>query len=55
MATYAGKAAAAYTGPYIDYNPVFDSVFVSAAASTVTLAAARVADASGCTSCNSHN
>jgi hypothetical protein len=37
----------------MDSNPVFDSVFVSAASSTVTLDGAKVADATSCTSCNS--
>jgi len=37
----------------MDYNPVFDSVFVAAAAPTITLAAAKVADADSCTTCNS--
>jgi hypothetical protein len=37
----------------MDYNPVFDSVFVSAASVAVTLATAKVADATSCTTCNS--
>lgn len=37
----------------MDYNPVFDSVFVAAAAPAITLAAAKVANEASCTTCNS--
>jgi len=39
----------------MDSNPVFDSVFVSNAASTFTLDGALVADVESCTTCNSAN
>lgn len=39
----------------MDSNPVFDSIFVSAAAVSISLDGALVADAASCTSCNSAN